>query len=537
MATSDSITVLPGRVHHDTSLTDLLTSDLHGRVTVPSAESVLEETTVDPDAPKWRRGFRLQEGWEIGAAIAAIAAIAGWPIWWALGLNQFVFITLGAILGRRLLRRGRIRVPDGFWLWALFFLVVVISAFKLNVEASNTVTSQGIGRYFAFTLRTLNYVSVAVLLLYVGNTTERELERRRIIGYMSILGVTSVSLGTIAIVLPNAGFPTAMSFVLPNSVLGENGGMAKLAQVQPILGDATPRPSAPFAFTNYWGNNVSLLLVIGPPRANRKPVIQVTDRRGDGLCYSKVSHNELTERLVNHEYAVLKKLKSVSPSGFRSPKAQALLRWDELTLLVLEPLDLPSQRLTGPAAREEHVSVIRSIARLEGVTQTVWARHPLKQGLLNGLPASGRKAEQLAVHLSCLPGEAQVQVASWHGDLNSGNVALLAEGSLVWDWERFTFGVPLGFDLLHHDLHFEITSKGQSPRVVAADLLASAAERMKPLGITPEVADLTACAYLLTLAQRYIHDRQADHGSSLGRVEDWILPALDDHMQGRLRSR
>jgi hypothetical protein len=34
-----------------------------------------------------------------------------------------------------------------------------------------------------------------------------------------------------------------------------------LAQVQPVLGYSAPRPAAPYAFTNAWGNNVALLLV------------------------------------------------------------------------------------------------------------------------------------------------------------------------------------------------------------------------------------------------------------------------------------
>ncbi len=40
-------------------------------------------------------------------------------------------------------------------------------------------TSEGIGRYFAFGFRVLNYLAVTVMLLFVGNMSEAELPRRR----------------------------------------------------------------------------------------------------------------------------------------------------------------------------------------------------------------------------------------------------------------------------------------------------------------------------------------------------------------------
>ncbi len=43
--------------------------------------------------------------------------------------------------------------------------------------------------------------------------------------------------------------------------MDEGAAVVKLSQLQPVLGDVSPRPSAPFPFTNAWGNNLSLLLV------------------------------------------------------------------------------------------------------------------------------------------------------------------------------------------------------------------------------------------------------------------------------------
>ncbi len=118
-------------------------------------------------------------------------------------------------------------------------------------------------------------------------------------------------------------------------------------------------------------------------------------------------------------------------------------------------------------------------------------------------------------------------MGAWHGDLNPGNARLGRTRSLVWDWERFQHGVPLGLDLLHHDLHVDLTVTGSAPADAALRLLAGAPAALAPLGVGPAEAAVTARAYLLALAARYLHDQQSEAGAQLGRVETWLLPALD----------
>jgi hypothetical protein len=121
-----------------------------------------------------------------------------------------------------------------------------------------------------------------------------------------------------------------------------------------------------------------------------------------------------------------------------------------------------------------------------------------------------------------------VTTGSWHGDLNSGNVALVAGVCPVWDWERFEAGVPLGFDLLHHDLHEAITVHGVAAEAAARRLVRDAARTLAPLGVLPATADAVARAYLVTLACRYLVDNQVGAGSALGHVREWLLPTLQE---------
>ena len=78
---------------------------------------------------------------------------------------------------------------------------------------------------------------------------------------MCSLAVVAIVLGALSLLLPNFGFVTPSTYFLPGGFRDEGSAIARLSQLQPVLGEASPRPSAPFPFTNAWGNNLSLLLV------------------------------------------------------------------------------------------------------------------------------------------------------------------------------------------------------------------------------------------------------------------------------------
>ena len=234
---------------------DPLASDVDNRLVVHERVVPVVQRAKVSRWPVPRRTHRLPVGWPIAAAIA------GWPVWWAIGITNLVFPFFGAFLAVQLFRRGSVKVPPGFWMWGLFLLLVVFSGFAIDVDVVGAATSEGIGRYFAFGLRVLNYLAVTVMLLFIGNMTEEELPRRRIIKWMCSLAVVAIVLGALSLLLPNFGFVTPSTYFLPGGFRDEGSAIARLSQLQPVLGEASPRPSAPFPFTNAWGNNLSLLLV------------------------------------------------------------------------------------------------------------------------------------------------------------------------------------------------------------------------------------------------------------------------------------
>lgn len=239
---------------------DVLATDIDGSLTVST--DVSEPMREDRDRA-WSTPHEAQQG-NAGRGRAPewlplALALLGWPVWWALGLTQLVFVAAAIPLAWTLKNRGRRMYPPGFGMWVLFLVLVAVSGLALDVQAAGTVTSGSAGRYVAFAMRLANYASIAVILLYIGNTSERVLPRARIIGWLAWLGAVAIGLGLLAIAFPNFGFQSPLGVILPDFL--SDGRINRLAQVQPVLGDPTPRPAAPFAFTNAWGNNTSLLIV------------------------------------------------------------------------------------------------------------------------------------------------------------------------------------------------------------------------------------------------------------------------------------
>lgn len=216
----------------------------------PPATEVPVPRTAEAARPGGGRPGLLPAGWPIAVAVA------GYPLWWAIGIKDLIFPLAAVPLAWQLLRSRRVRVPPGFWLWGLFLLWVLASALAINLTAPGTLPPSGTGRYLAFAVRFSQYVAVTVFMLYIGNVAEERLPRARVIRWMGLLTVWVVVLGWLALAFPELRFRTPLAGLVPGG-----DGETALAQVQPVLGYSAPRPAAPFAYTNAWGSNLTLLLV------------------------------------------------------------------------------------------------------------------------------------------------------------------------------------------------------------------------------------------------------------------------------------
>jgi hypothetical protein len=125
----------------------------------------------------------------------------------------------------------------------------------------------------------------------------------------------------------------------------------------------------------------------------------------------------------------------------------------------------------------------------------------------------------------------ELSFGAWHGDWTGWNMASTADGLLVWDWERFDLGVPVGFDFLHYRLQSDVVRTRRPPPEAAADCVRNAPSWLAPLGVATAEAHLVAILYLAELSVRYLADRQAEAGARLGQPGTWLIPAIEKAMR------
>ncbi|WP_298040049.1 O-antigen ligase [uncultured Microbacterium sp.] len=182
------------------------------------------------------------------------AMLALFPLWWALGLGQMAWIPLAGCMVVLMVRRGGIEIPRGFALWLLFFVLMCASI--VGVDTS--------GRLIGFVYRALLYATVTVVFVYVYNARE-SLTLRYVLGVFSLFWLWAVIGGFAGIFAPEFSFRTPLAYVLPqglqaNELVGEMV-VRRLTQYNPDSWLALdPRPSAPFLYTNGWGNVYSITL-------------------------------------------------------------------------------------------------------------------------------------------------------------------------------------------------------------------------------------------------------------------------------------
>lgn len=220
---------------------------------------------VTGTAPRARRlsWFARDPAWPI------VAFLAGWPIWWALGIGDYFPIVLAFPMVRRMyywrVRRERtIRVPPGFLLFVAFIIVAIVAAAAMSLTPPDTVVTPTGSRYISWAMRTGVYVAVAIMLVYAGNLTEEELSRRRLAWLLGLVGIYTAAGGMAGVLDKHFQFTSPLAYLLPKS-LSSNGLLQMMlhpgfSQVQNFLGFAEGRPRAPFDYTNMWGNCLAILL-------------------------------------------------------------------------------------------------------------------------------------------------------------------------------------------------------------------------------------------------------------------------------------
>lgn len=291
-----------------------------------------------------------------------------------------------------------------------------------------------------------------------------------------------------------------------------------------------------------FGADLFFSVHIGPPRASRKPVLQLLDRQGETVGFVKLGTGTLTRSLVRSEATALIALSHCRLRDVVVPKVLHAGQWRGHEVLIQSAL--PTWRPRTSLSTARMVAAMRTIAGCLGVHSGTLAgdlywkslrtrldalvHRPVRRPTRAGGTDAAAEARTLALAADLLittAGQAELSFGSWHGDWTPWNMASTSAGLLVWDWERFTPEVPVGFDALHYDLQ-RMLDRGISPGTAVDAMTARAHRLLAPFGTDRDVAQVTALLYLIELAARYLEDRPAKVGARLGVLGNWLLPVL-----------
>jgi hypothetical protein len=251
---------------------------------------------------------------------------------------------------------------------------------------------------------------------------------------------------------------------------------------------------------------------VGLPRGNRKPVLLVIEPDGALSAVAKLGVSQLSGRLILNESAALAKLAAASLTHVTAPRLLFAGEWAGAPLLVQSALPEFGPAADDAAKRRELAAV--EISRIGGLDlhriETSPVLDLLDQRVAALAEGEERKlaARSLGRLRDCVP-EVEFPVGSWHGDWTPWNLAPAATGGLlVWDWERFSSGVPAGYDALHYSGQVGSGIHG-GPSGALAVTRAELDALLGPFGVSAEATQPVFVLYLVELLVRYTEDGQA----------------------------
>jgi hypothetical protein len=288
------------------------------------------------------------------------------------------------------------------------------------------------------------------------------------------------------------------------------------------------------------GRDLSVAVHIGPARPNRKPLLQLLGADGATFGYAKLGVNPLTAALVRRETAALTALSHLGPCDVLVPPILHTGRWRGYEVLVQGALPIGgrTRALSEDRLAAAQLQIACGLGTLRGslAASGYWKRLRERTGSVPAASDEGGgtgETRSLALAADLLVaqlGDVELTFGAWHGDWTPWNMSVQEYGIMVWDWDRFGTGVPVGFDALHYDLHSAVRDS-VDPATAVRRLLAAAPRLLRPFGVShPAAVRLTSLLYLVELVTRFLDDQRA--GGRIGVLGAWLLPHLLDAVEG-----
>ena len=266
-------------------------------------------------------------------------------------------------------------------------------------------------------------------------------------------------------------------------------------------------------------------LILGTPRPNRKPVLQLFAVDGTTIGFAKVGITPATRHLVLTEAANLKAVRNAGLRLLEVPQILYVGSFNDTDVLVLSPMESSQER----RQRQMPLAAMRELAHLSALESQPLASSEYWRGLERDVTESGNapgvaEIGELMGRASRRWSTTRIDLGSWHGDWAPWNMGYHAGIVQLWDWERFRSPVPIGFDAIHfaaqavrHDR--PDTAQLEDELVARTEGLLS--EMDSPVGA--EHPRLVLALYLLTLSSRFAQMAAESQSRTLHPRARWAL--------------
>lgn len=289
------------------------------------------------------------------------------------------------------------------------------------------------------------------------------------------------------------------------------------------------------------GDRITVSVRLGPARANRKPVLHALSAAGAVAGVAKLGLTDLTRALVVTEAEALRRLGRSSLPTISTPHLLFAGPWGTSELVVQTPLVATRRQRVPERLR---IEAMREVATIAGTSQRSLGASQYVTGLHTRMGAVRRTdhRERLVAGLTRVTATHEgagglIDMGSWHGDWTDWNVVHGDGVVMVWDWERFSTDVPLGFDALHHAAQPVLAAPDGPTAADAARLVANAPRLLAPFGVGAPEAETSARLYLLEIGTRYAADGQLEASVAAGAIDRWLLPVIESGASSEIAAR
>ena len=277
------------------------------------------------------------------------------------------------------------------------------------------------------------------------------------------------------------------------------------------------------------GGPVRIAVLLGPRRANLKPVLQVFDSAGTVVAFVKIATNELTELLLRNEADTLARLGHQAVGGVSVPGLIEFTRWRGRSVLVLSPLPHAQSDLQPTRLPTSQLAAVAAVDGLwvETLGETAFWERVSPQGAGVWLGVDVAPFQRLR---DAMDPAGRCTFGAWHGDFGPWNAAVGPAGLEVWDWERFETGVPVGLDAAHWRVQITLRKDMQ-----ASDMWLQVRHDVRlvleAVGADEGTDSLVSGLYLLAIWARYRQDAAQGASTALrsrvGRLGELASEAAD----------